>query len=77
MIDLKILNIWPKEDGFGTVYKAIWKDGPLNGWDSENNQWEREKTYKDFTNYSVVLKCLHNSKDITDEFLNEVRYFNF
>src|SRR5579871_6642023 len=29
------------EGGFGTVYKAIWKDGPIEEWDSEKNQWRR------------------------------------
>ena len=63
--------------GFGTVYKAIWKDGSIEEWDFENNQLKRKKTYGDHANHPVALKCLHNSKDITDEFLNEVRYFNF
>src|SRR5581483_5899880 len=36
--------------GFGTTFKAIWKDGPINKWDSENNQWGRKKTYKDHPN---------------------------
>ena len=63
------------EGGFGTVYKAIWKDGPINKWDSVNNQCIREKTYGDLENYPVALKCLHNSQNITAEFLKEVRYF--
>src|SRR5581483_2123231 len=63
------------EGGFGTVYKATWKDGPIEKWDSENNQWKREKTYGDHENYPVALKCLHNSQNITAEFLKEVRYF--
>ena len=54
--------------GFGTVYKAIWKDGPIWEWDSYNNQWRRRETF-------VALKCLHNSQNITAEFLKEVRYF--
>ena len=29
------------EGGFGTVYKATWKDGPMK-WDYKNNQWIRE-----------------------------------
>ena len=57
--------------GFGTTYKATWKDGYIQYWDSENNQWERY-TYDKL----VALKCLHNSQDITDEFLREVRYFS-
>jgi hypothetical protein len=45
--------------GFGTVYKAIWK----------NNQREINGETK------VALKCLHNSQDISSEFLKEVRLF--
>ena len=52
--------------GFGTTYKAIWKDGYINGYDSENNQWTRVGIIP------VALKCLHNSQDITVEFLKEV-----
>ena len=56
--------------GFGTVSKAIWKDGYIDYyWDYENNQWERKGETK------VALKCLHNSQAITAEFLNEVRIF--
>jgi hypothetical protein len=55
--------------GFGKVYKAIWKDGYIIGWDYETNQWKRDK----FGNpMFVALKSLNNSKDITLEFLNEV-----
>ena len=53
--------------GFGTTYKAIWKDGYIDRYDSENNQWERDKNTP-----AVALKCLHNSQNITNEFLNEV-----
>ena len=61
---------------FGIVYKAIWKDGLVYCWDSENNQWKRSKyNLGEHENYLVALKCLHNSQDITDEFLREVRYF--
>jgi hypothetical protein len=58
--------------GFGTTYKAIWKGGYINGWDSENNQFIRVKNSKKGL---VALKCLHNSQDITVEFLREVRHF--
>jgi hypothetical protein len=61
--------------GFGTIYKAIWKDRYIEEWDSENNQWIRSKSWdKDYENYPVALKCLHNSQDITSEFLREVSY---
>ncbi|RGB39595.1 kinase-like domain-containing protein [Rhizophagus diaphanus] len=54
------------EGGFGTTYKAVWKDGPMWNWDYENNRWRRKPKTK------VALKCLHNSKDITVNFLKEV-----
>src|SRR5436190_21342822 len=52
--------------GFSTVYSAIWKDGPLY-YDIDN-----ECKYTRKLNYKVALKCLHNSQNITNEFLNEV-----
>src|SRR5581483_12005439 len=63
------------EGGFGTVYKAIWKDGPIEKWDSENNQWIRGEYHNYNGNIPVALKCLHNSQNIAAEFLKEVRYF--
>ncbi|CAB4445102.1 unnamed protein product [Rhizophagus irregularis] len=59
--------------GFGTIYKAIWKDGWIKCWDFENNKWTRSKTYcREYENFPVVLKCLHNSQDITSDFLREI-----
>ena len=55
--------------GFGTTYKATWKDGFITSWDSKNNQLKRKE------NCRVALKCLHNSQDITVEFLKEVWQF--
>ena len=52
--------------GFATVYSAIWKDGQLR-----YNAYT-EKYVKSSLNYKVALKCLHNSQNITNEFLNEV-----
>ncbi|EXX61410.1 hypothetical protein RirG_171420 [Rhizophagus irregularis DAOM 197198w] len=61
--------------GFGTIYKAIWKDGYIRSWDFENNKWTRSKIYcETYENFPVVLKCLHNSQDITSDFLREVSY---
>jgi serine/threonine protein kinase len=51
--------------GFATVYLAIWKDGPL----SYNSD---EKKYIRHLEKKVALKCLYNSQNITNEFLNEV-----
>ncbi|CAB4403158.1 unnamed protein product [Rhizophagus irregularis] len=58
--------------GFGTIYKAIWKDGHIKEWDSENNQWIRSKRWMGHNNFPVVLKCLHNSQNVTSEFLREI-----
>ena len=63
--------------GFGTTYSAIWKDGFIQNWDSENNQWKRQSYYKYNEGWPVALKCLHNSQDITAEFLREVGSFSF
>ncbi|EXX53459.1 hypothetical protein RirG_243700 [Rhizophagus irregularis DAOM 197198w] len=54
--------------GFGTTFKAVWKDGPI--WRCNDNQWKRVGETK------VALKCLHNSQGITTEFLKEVSYFH-
>ncbi|GBC09162.1 hypothetical protein RclHR1_08650005 [Rhizophagus clarus] len=55
--------------GFGTTFKALWKDGYIkwdSKWDYENNRWEkRQRTL-------VALKCLHNLQDITADFLKEI-----
>ena len=61
-IDIKEIS----SGGIATVYSAIWKDGPLG------HDKEKEKYVKSTPNYKVALKCLHNSQNITNEFLNEV-----
>ena len=53
------------EGGFATVYSAIWKDGQLK-FNSNSKEYTRNPDKK------VALKCLHNSQNITNEFLNEV-----
>ena len=53
------------KDGFATVYSAIWKDGQL---DYNYDKKEKER----IPNKKVALKCLYNSQNITNEFLNEV-----
>ena len=44
-----------------TIYSAIWNNGPLN-----YDEYIRKPNKK------VALKCIHNSQNITAEFLNEV-----
>ena len=51
--------------GFAIVYSAIWKDGPLK-YDVN------KKMYTRVSNKKVALKCLNNSQNVTDKFLNEV-----
>jgi hypothetical protein len=50
--------------GFATIYSAIWNDGPLEY--NECDEWGR------IGDYEVALKCLSNSQNMTDNFLNEV-----
>ncbi|GES88800.1 kinase-like domain-containing protein [Rhizophagus clarus] len=52
---------WTTKEGFGTTYKAVWKDGYI-----KNDQLQRTGEA------SVALKSLHNSQDITAEFFKEV-----
>ncbi|GET50824.1 kinase-like domain-containing protein [Rhizophagus irregularis DAOM 181602=DAOM 197198] len=47
-------------------FKTVWKDGYIDDWDYVNNQWKRIGETK------VALKCLHNSQNITTDFLNEI-----
>src|SRR5437763_490882 len=53
------------DDGIAKIYSAIWKDGPLKYFKFENKYTRRYDT-------KVGLKCLYNSQNITDEFLNKV-----
>ncbi|GES92915.1 kinase-like domain-containing protein [Rhizophagus clarus] len=64
--DVKYLT----KGGFGTTYKAIWKDGDICSWDSTENKWKRGIFNEDHT-IKVALKSMHNLQDITTEFLRE------
>src|SRR5437764_8723803 len=55
------------EGGFATVYHATW----INGWKYIDKQ-SKERIIKD---RDVALKKLHNSQNVSDEFLNEVNEF--
>ncbi|CAB4421446.1 unnamed protein product [Rhizophagus irregularis] len=60
------------EGGFSKIYKATWVDGPINNWDRIiNNHWNITRN----NNYTVVLKKLNNSKNITSKELNELQVF--
>ncbi|CAG8661083.1 4017_t:CDS:2 [Cetraspora pellucida] len=61
--------------GYGEVYYGVWVYGPdkVLIYEEENCKWRKEaKT-------PVALKCLHNSKNITADFLDEVfnLYYHF
>ncbi|GBC40541.2 kinase-like domain-containing protein [Rhizophagus irregularis DAOM 181602=DAOM 197198] len=56
------------EGGFSKIYKAIWVDGPIDEYyDFHSNTTVRNN------NYTVVLKKLNNSKNITSKELNELK----
>ncbi|UZO13020.1 uncharacterized protein OCT59_004526 [Rhizophagus irregularis] len=57
--------VYLAKGGFGTTFKAVWKDGPWKI-NHDNKQLERNGKTK------VALKCLHNSQDITADFLKEI-----
>ncbi|UZO16635.1 uncharacterized protein OCT59_008016 [Rhizophagus irregularis] len=56
------------QGGFATVYSAMWKDGPFRYY-KDKNEWIRDSDKK------VALKCLNNSQNITNGFLNEVKAY--
>jgi hypothetical protein len=64
----QFINIKKKgkdDDDNAIIYFAKWKDGPLK-YDNDKNIYTKSN-YK-----QVTLKCLNNSKNRIDEFLNEV-----
>ncbi|RHZ60314.1 hypothetical protein Glove_355g55 [Diversispora epigaea] len=54
--------------GFGKIYSAIWKEGPISSWNIRKKHWEKSG------NFRVALKSLNNSQNITTEFLKEFKY---
>ncbi|UZO13405.1 uncharacterized protein OCT59_004904 [Rhizophagus irregularis] len=57
------------EGGFSKIYKAIWVDGPINTFYYDTDNIVREYYY------TVVLKKLNNSKNITSKELNEFKVY--
>ncbi|UZO10655.1 uncharacterized protein OCT59_002235 [Rhizophagus irregularis] len=55
--------------GFATVCSAIWKDGPLKC--NYGKKICKRDNYKE-----IALKCIDNSHNITDEFLNEIKAYS-
>ncbi|RGB34893.1 hypothetical protein C1646_759999 [Rhizophagus diaphanus] len=56
------------EGDFGTTYKAIWKDCPIG----RRSYLENNQCIRSIENISVVLKCLHDSQNITVKFLQDI-----
>ncbi|GBC09596.1 hypothetical protein RclHR1_00090030 [Rhizophagus clarus] len=56
--------------GFSKIYTAKWPEGNIEYWDIENQEWNR------LPNVKVALKSLDNSSNISNEFLNEIKYYN-
>src|SRR6266487_5036463 len=65
------------EGGFGSVFKAVWKDGRITNkwnlykktwyyWDVQKSEWRREGETE------VALKKYRNATSVNSEFLNEV-----
>jgi hypothetical protein len=56
--------------GFGSVYKAIWKDGPIvshkQAWNVNKSEWQR------MNKKEVAVKKFRNMIHVSSEFLNEV-----
>ncbi|CAB4388405.1 unnamed protein product [Rhizophagus irregularis] len=58
--------------GFGSVYKATWKDGPINTtsrvhpWDIKKSRWNRNN------NKEVAIKKFRNATYVS-EFLDEIK----
>ncbi|UZN98885.1 uncharacterized protein OCT59_000170 [Rhizophagus irregularis] len=60
----------PCKGGFAIVYSAIWKDGPLK------IDYRYDGKLKRIPNKKVALKCLNNSQNINNKFLNEVKEYS-
>jgi len=55
------------EGGFGSIYKAIWKDGRISyKWNVKKSEWERQGETK------VAIKKYRNVTIVSSDFLNEV-----
>ncbi|CAG8761772.1 17953_t:CDS:2, partial [Racocetra persica] len=62
----RFINVTPiGQGGYGTIHMAYFLDGDIRRWDHKNDQWER------YPGFSVALKTLHSSQNLSVEFLNE------
>ena len=66
----KLENIeYLDKDGFDTLYKALWLDGPIKKWSYKERKWIRSD---DNDNKKVVLKSFNKSSNLNDELINKV-----
>jgi hypothetical protein len=73
--DLKSVIEWIPNDRFNNIknitknrYKANWIDGYIIDWNNNTQNWKREDQ-----NMIVELEGINNPKNITLEFINNVR----
>ncbi|PKY51234.1 hypothetical protein RhiirA4_468116 [Rhizophagus irregularis] len=67
----KFINInYIAEGGFAKVYLALWIDGQIRKWSQLSNSWRRNGPT------TVALKVLNNSNNISEDFLNEIKFLN-
>jgi hypothetical protein len=52
--------------GFGSIYSAVWMEGPRWKWDFTTQEWTRTGPVK------VVLKRLDNSQNVTSSYIKQV-----
>ncbi|RIB26447.1 kinase-like domain-containing protein [Gigaspora rosea] len=54
------------EGGYGKVYKAIWKSGPIESYDNKKQRWNR------VGETGIVLKSIKNLENVEKDFFNEI-----
>ena len=59
--------------GFGSVYKAVWKDGPINNIYGQKTRNDNKFELRREGNTEVAVKKFRNATQVSSEFLNEVR----
>ncbi|GBC07334.1 hypothetical protein RclHR1_00740017 [Rhizophagus clarus] len=55
--------------GFGSVYSALWMEGPRWNWDEGAQEWTRAGPM------NVALKRLDNSHNISSSFINQIKAY--
>ncbi|CAB4392076.1 unnamed protein product [Rhizophagus irregularis] len=56
--------------GFGSVYSALWMEGPRWNWDDGAQEWARAGPM------TVALKRLDNSQEILSSFINQIKTYH-